>query len=95
MKKFLFIFLFFMGQVYYGKVYAQEAEPPKKDSKNETKMEKEEKKKRQLSEKEGKKRHLKIQSKKTRKRMKQSQKKSRRINEPKQEFFLFRLFRRG
>lgn len=73
---------------------AQSSEPENTKTKKEQQAFDAQEQKRIKSEEAGRKRHQKIQTKKTRKRMKESKKKSRRVNEPKKEFFLFRLFKK-
>ncbi len=64
-------------------------------TKEEQRMFEEKKQKQEEADRLGRERHQKMQTKKVRKRMKQSSKKARKVNEPRKEFFLFRLFRRN
>ena len=94
MKKIFFPVLLFICLGGITQSNAQSNEPANIRTKKEQQDFDAQEKKRIKSEEKGRKRHEKIQTKKTRKRMKESRKKSRRVNEPKKEFFLFRLFKK-
>jgi len=94
MKKLCFLLLLYICQAFFTQSKAQSSEPSNSRSKKEQQAFDAHEKKRVKGEEAGKKRHQKIQTKKTRKRMKESKKKSRKVNEPKKEFFLFRLFKK-
>jgi len=94
MKKLCFLLLLCICPAFIILSNAQSSQPENAHSKKEQKTFDGKEKKRMKSDEAGKKRHQKIQTKKTRKRMKESKKKSRKINDPKKEFFLFRLFRK-
>ncbi|HRG59067.1 MAG TPA: hypothetical protein PK323_08920 [Bacteroidia bacterium] len=94
MKKLFFLLLLFIYPAFTIQSKAQSKEPENTRTKKEQQAFDAQEQKRIKSEEAGRKRHQKIQTKKTRKRMKESKKKSRRVNEPKKEFFLFRLFKK-
>jgi hypothetical protein len=91
MKKLCFLILLFICPVF---IIQSKAQSNQTEDNNSKKVQKPVDAKEKKSIEAGIKRHQKIQTKKTRKRMKQSKKKSRRVNEPKKEFFLFRLFKK-
>ncbi len=94
MKKLCFLLLLSIYPAFIIQSRAQSSEPQNSRTKKEQQAFDAQEQKRIKSEEAGRKRHQKIQTKKTRKRMKESKKKSRRVNEPKKEFFLFRLFKK-
>lgn len=94
MKKLLMLLWLCICPVFITQSKAQSNEPQNSRTKKEQQAFDAQEKKRIKSEEAGRKRHQKIQTKKTRKRMKESKKKSRKVNQPKKEFFLFRLFKK-
>lgn len=94
MRSNFFISLLFTCLVSFTQSKAQSNEPANMRTKKEQQAFDAQEQKRVKSEEAGRKRHQKIQTKKTRKRMKESKKKSRKVNDPRKEFFLFRLFRK-